>query len=172
MKKNGLMIGLFASFGVIIVLLSAVVVLLLGRGDGIVGKEEEAPKRNVVVNQDNAKDTLKEMEETKHVRPSYFEAKMNSTWHFPDGASASTDAYVENVLSNTNDIYFDVVLADTEEVILESPIIPRGSYMRDITLDKDLEPGTYDCVLIYHLIDKDQNTVGTLRMAITIIIEG
>lgn len=172
MKKNGLMIGLLASFGVIIVLLSAVVVLLLGRGDGIVGKEPEVPKRNVVVNQDNAKDMLKEMEETKHVRPGNYEAKMNSTWHFADGASASSDAYVENVRSNTNDVYFDVMLADTGEVILESPIIPIGSYMKDITLDKDLDAGTYDCVLVYHLVDQDQNTVGTLRMAITIIIEG
>lgn len=171
-KKNGLLIGLLASFGVIIVLLSAVVVLLLGRGDGTVGKQEEAPKRNVVVNQDNAKDMLKEMEETKHVRPGIYEAKMNSTWHFPDGASPSTDAYVENVRSNTNDVYFDVLLADTEEVILESPIIPLGSHIEDITLDKDLDAGTYDCILVYHLVDKDQNTLSTLRMAITIVIEG
>ena len=97
---------------------------------------------------------------------------MNSTWHFPDGSSPSPDAYVENVLSNSNDVYFDVELADTGEVILESPIIPRGSYMKNITLDKDLEPGSYDCVLIYLLVDKDQKTMSTLRMAITIIIEG
>ena len=169
-KKNGLMIGLIACMGVIIVLLGAVVVLLLGRGDVVLGKEE--PKRNVVVNKDNVDKITDEMNKTQHVRPGTYEAKMNSTWHFPDGSSPSTDAYVENVAENTNDVYFDVELADTGEVILESPIIPRGSYMKDITLDKDLEPGTYDCVLIYHLVDGDQNTVSTLRMAITIVIEG
>ncbi len=169
-KKNGLMIGLLASCGVIIVLLSAVVVLLLGR-DGS-GAEEEVPKRNVVINQNNVDDVLKELVPEKYVMPGNYQATMNSTWHFPDGSSPSTDAYVENVVTNTNDVYFDVMLADTEEVILESPIIPRGSYMRDITLDKDLAPGTYDCVLVYHLVDESQKTLGTVRMTLTVIVEG
>lgn len=169
-KKNGLMVGLIACMGVIIVLLGTIVVLLLGRGDGVIGTQEEE-KRNVVVNKDNVDEFLEEMEEVKHVRPGSYEAKMNSTWHFPDGSSPSTDAYVENVVSNTNDVYFDVMLADTGEVILESPIIPLGSYIKDITLDKDLDAGTYDCILIYHLVDKDQNTLSTLRMTLTIVIE-
>ena len=171
-KKNGLMIGLIACMGVIIVLLGAVVVLLLGRGDDVVDRKDEEPKRNVVVNKDNVDKITDEMNKTQHVRPGNYEAKMNAIWHFPDGSSPSTDAYVENVLRNTHDVYFDVELANTGEVILESPVIPRGSYMKDITLDKDLDPGTYDCVLIYHLVDSNQKTVSTLRMAITIIIEG
>lgn len=170
-QKNGLLIGLIAALGVVIALLLVIVILLLGKDGGIIQKDE-APKRNVVVNKDNVDDFLDEMEEVKPVRPGYFEAKMNSTWHFPDGSSASTDAYVENILANTNDVYFDVMLAETGEVILESPIIPRGSYMEDITLDKDLDAGTYDCILVYHLVDEDQNTLSTLRMAITIVIEG
>lgn len=175
------MIGLIAAMGVIIVLLGAIVVLLLGQGGGdggtelsgiLTGDKEDTPKRNVVVNKDNAEDVINKMDEYVPVRPGYFEAKMNSTWHFPDGSSPSTDAYVENILSNSHDVYFDVELADTGEVILASPIIPRGSYMEDITLDKDLDPGTYNCVMIYHLVDEDQNSLGTLRMAITIVIEG
>ena len=165
------MIGLIACMGVIIVLLGAVVVLLMGRGDGVIGKQEE-PKRNVVVNKDNVEDALKVMEKHEFVPPGRFNAKMNSTWYFEDGTSPSSNAYVENSLRNSKDFYFDLILADTEEVILASPLIPIGSHMEDITLDKDLEPGTYDCIMIYHLVDEDQNTVSTVRMGVTVIIKG
>ncbi len=169
-KKNGLLIGLVAGCGVIIVLLSAVVVLLLGQGQG--GSNAEEPRRNVVVNEENVEKALKELDKKEFVPAGRYEAKMNSVWYFDDGSSPSRNAYVENVLGNTNDVYFDLILADTEEVILASPIIPRGSYMKEITLDKDLEPGTYECVMVYHLVDEDQNTLSTVRMAVTVIIEG
>ncbi len=164
------MVGLVASCGVIIVLLSAVVVLLVGQGQG--GGGEEEPRRNVVVNENNVEEALKELDKKEFVPAGSYEVKMNSTWYFNDGVSPSRNAYVENVLGNTNDVYFDLILADTEEVILASPIIPRGSYMEDITLDKDLDAGTYDCVLVYHLVDENQKTLSTVRMAVTVVIEG
>lgn len=169
---NGLMIGLIACMGVIIVLLGAVVVLLLGRGNDTVVEKEEGPKRNVVVNEENIEEVLENLKEEDKVRPGRYQVTMNSTWRFEDGSSPSENAYVENVATNTNDVYFDLALADTGEVILESPVIPIGSYMKNISLDKDLEPGTYECVLTYHLIDEDQNTLSTLSMSVTVVING
>lgn len=128
------------------------------------------PKRNVVVNEDNVDKIIAEMEDSEYTPPGQYEVKMNSTWNFPDGSSPSDNAYVENVVNNTNDVYFDVQLADSGEVILESPVIPVGSHMEEITLDKDLAAGTYDCMLVYHLVDENQDTVSTLNMAITINI--
>ena len=76
-------------------------------------------------------------------------------------------AYVEG-----NDVYFDVVLAEDEEhVIYSSPVIPRGGRLEEIALDEVLEAGTYDCVMIYHLIDEEQNTISTLRVAVKVIIQ-
>lgn len=170
-KQTGLMIGLIACMGVIIVLLGAVVVLLLGRGSDVVEQPEEE-KRNVVVNEENIEEVLENMTEKDKVRPGRYQVTMNSTWRFADGSSPSENAYVENVATNTNDVYFDLMLADTGEVILESPLIPIGSYMKNITLDKDLDPGTYNCVLVYHLVDEDQNTLSTLNMTVTVVIEG
>ena len=170
---NGLMIGLIACMGVIIVLLGAVVVLLLGRGNDTVVDRKEEPKRNVVVNKDNVEDVVKGMTGMQPNIPLTYNVKMNSTWYFDDGSSPSRNAYVENVTDNTTDVYFDVVLAEDESVmLLESPLLPLGSYMKDITLDVDLDAGTYDCVLIYHLVDEDQNTLSTVRMAIQIVVEG
>lgn len=150
----------------IIILLAVIIAVLLGKQ-----KTDDKPKRNVVVNEENAEDVAEDLFSQETVKPGTYEVRMNSTWNFKDGASASENAYVENVPANTNDVYFDVELSDTEEIIYESPVIPRGSHLEAITLDKELEAGTYDCVLTYHLVDEDQNTVSTLRMGLAVVVE-
>ena len=107
-----------------------------------------------------------------HTAPGYYSASMTTTWHFETGDAASYDAYVANVAENTNDVYFDIFLAEQEdEPIYQSPVIPRGSELDEIILDKSLDAGTHDCILIYHLVDGEQKTVSTLRVALTIIVE-
>lgn len=97
---------------------------------------------------------------------------MTNTWHFETGDGVSRDAYVQNLPENTNDVYFDLFLAGQEtESIYQSPVIPRGSELTEIALDKPLEAGTYDCVLIYHLVDEEQKTISTLRVAVVIVVE-
>ncbi len=151
---------------VIIFLVILVVVLLSGR------KIEEEPKRNVVITRENAEQVVDEVLDQNYIEPGYYSTAMTTEWHFETGDAVSTDAYVANRQENTNDVYFDVFLADNEtEVILASPVIPRGSEMNDIKLDKPLAAGTYDCVMVYHLIDDEQNTVSTLRIGLTIIVE-
>ena len=90
---------------------------------------------------------------------------------FVDGNSASYDAYVENSEANTNDVYFDIYFADSDEKIFESPVLPRGSYLKNIKLDKTLAAGSYDCVIVYSLIDEEQNVLSDVRVAMTINIE-
>lgn len=164
-KKYNLLV--LAGMAVVIVLL-IVIVLLLNRGSG----KEEEPKRNVMVTQDNAEAVMAEMTEEEYVAPGYYSTAMTTTWHFETGEAVSEDAYVANRIENTNDVYFDVFLEDDEiEPILQSPVIPRGSEMNNISLDKPLDAGTYDCVTVYHLIDEEQNTVSTLRIGLTIVVE-
>ena len=63
-------------------------------------------------------------------------------------------------------------LADDEnKPILKSPVLPRGSELNNIALDVQLSAGTYDCVMVYHLVDEEQNTISTLRVGFTIIVE-
>ena len=151
----------------VILALTAVIVFLL-----IPKEEETGPKRNVVVNHDNAEQVVEELISQEYVAPGYFSVYMNTTWHFSTGDAVSEDAYVANRAENTNDVYFDLFLADDEsKAILESPVIPRGLEMNEISLDKKLAAGTYDCVMVYHLIDDEQNTVSTLRVGLTIIVE-
>lgn len=167
-KKGGFVLGIIA-VAIITILIGVIIFLLLSRNT-----EPEEEKRNVVVTPENVESVLDELVEKKQetVAPGYYTATMNTTWHFASGNEASYDAIVENVEANTNDVYFDIVLEEDESfVLMKSPVIPRGGRLEEITLDETLEAGSYNCVVIYHLIDEDQNTLSTLRISITIIIE-
>ena len=160
-KKGG---GIIPIVGICcaVVLVGAVVFL---------GQDEPDDKRNVVVNQENLDEILKDMAEDEFVPVGSYQARMSSDWVFADGTSASENAYVENVAANSHDVYFDIMLSDTNERIYASPVLPIGSHLEAITLDKDLDAGTYDCIMKYHLVDEEQNTVSTVSFALTIIVQ-
>lgn len=171
-KKGGQIIYVIGA--VVIVVLLGIIVFLLTRPEKqteIVESVKSEQKRNVVVNENNADKVVEDILEQEQVRSGMYEVTMNSEWKFADGSSISENAYVENVANNTNDVYFDVNLADTDELIYSSPIIPRGSYLENIALDKDLDKGNYDCVLTYHLVDAEQKTLSTLKVKVTIIVQ-
>lgn len=164
-RKGGKVV-LAVCITVIIVLLGVVIYLLLNRQ-----KDEGPVNRNVVVNEDNVEDVLKELDEKEAVPVGYYEAIMNYTWHFASGDAPSDNAYVENAAANTNAVYFDVTLEDTEETIYESPILPVGSHLEDIALDTELPAGTYDCLLTYHLLDEEDKSISTLKVTVTVVID-
>lgn len=166
--------------GVIIVLLIAVVgvfgAMLLKSNKANEELQQAATetqeKRSVVVSEENADDIVDEMLTQEKVDPGYYEAVMSNTWHFKDGNSVSEDAYVENDKANTNDVYFDVFIGDEEEnPIYQSPVIPVGEKLNNIKLDTPLSAGTYDCLLIYHLVDENQNPISRLNVGVTIVVE-
>lgn len=152
---------------VVITILLVVIIVLLLRG-----REDESEKRNVVVTPDNVDEVIAEMDEAEFVEPGYYTVNMNTEWHFSKGDAVSEDARVDNLVENTNDVYFDVFLAEDEtNPIYKSPVIPVGSFLEHIVLGEALDAGTYDCVMIYHLVDEEQNTISTLRVAFTIVVE-
>lgn len=157
---------------VIVVVVLCVIIVLLGIILFLVLNKKDEEKRNVVVNKDNAEDVVEEMLEEDYVEPGYYTVSMDTDWHFSKGDAVSDDAKVNNLAENTNDVFFDVFLAENEEeAIYKSPIIPRGGYLEKIALDKPLEQGEYDCVMVYHLVDEEQETISTLRVAFTITVD-
>lgn len=167
--KGGFVVGVAVAVVVVAALVGVIIYLLLSRD-----AEPEEERRNVVITPKNVESVLDDIfEEKESVAPGYYTVTMNTTWRFATGDAVSYDAVVENVAQNTNDIYFDIVMeGDEERVLYKSPIIPLGGRLTDIALDEVLDAGTYDCVVIYHLIDEDQNTLSTLRVTLNIIIEG
>lgn len=166
--KGGIIAVIIGGLVIIAALVGVIIMLLIKQGNDETPKE----KRNVVVNQENVDKVVDEMIHEKYVAPGYYSVQMTTTWHFQTGDAVSEDAYVMNDAGNTNDVYFDVFLAEDESTpILESPVIPRGSRLDNIALGTPLEAGTYDCVMIYHLVDEEQNSVSTLRVGFTIVVE-
>lgn len=156
-----------------IIILIVVILVLVGVILYLLSRESEDERRNVVVTPDNVEEVIKQMEEKDFVEPGYYTVTMNYDWHFATGDAVSEDAYVENMTENTNAVYLDLFLtSDEENAIYKSPVIPVGSSLQDIALDRKLDAGTYDCVAVYHLVDDNQNTISKLRVTVTVIVEG
>ena len=155
----------FIICGLIIAILIGVITVLI-----LKNKEDNSIKRNVVVNEKNAEKIAKQMVEEDKTPIGSYEVTMNSTWNFENGTAASENAYVENSKRNINPVCFDIIRSDTNEAIYASPILPVGTHLEDITLDKELPAGTYDCVCTYHLLDDKDKPIGKLNISITIVV--
>lgn len=159
--SKGLVIVIIAAVVVIAVLVGVIIYMMCSKAP-----DETEEKRPVVVVEENAEEVAKEVlnrEETQEVPMSY-QVTMNSTWEFESGDKVSSNAYVANSVNNQTAVYFDVIRNDTQETIYKSPVIPVGGELDAVKLDTDLDAGDYECTLVYHLIDDDQNTLTTVNM--------
>ena len=163
-----------AVIAVLVVALVVCIVLLVSRSGNA---EEEQPNVDVsqkvldrgFVDESNVDDIMSEMSEK--VEEGMFECKMTTAWTFEDGTSASPNSYVANVETNLHAIYFDVYDEQTEELLYSSPILPVGSEIRDIKLDKELSAGDYNAVVMYTLVNEAYEEVSTVGFRITISIK-
>lgn len=132
----------------------------------------EAKPYNNVVTPDNVDEVISQMEEDAKTPVGSYEVSMNTDWVFPDGNSASTNAFVENAVTNQNTVYFTIALAvDPETDIFKSPYLEVGSHLADIKLDTTLSQGIHDAVITYHLVDEEFNELSSVSMYMTITIE-
>ena len=129
------------------------------------------PKR--VMTEENYKQISEEMDE--QVQEGYFETYMNTDWTFPNGASESTNAILGNSPNNKKPIRCEVILADTEEVIYSTEVLPVGAELPPFKLDVDLDAGTYDAVCMVYLLDEEDDGSYTdysnAGFNVTIIVE-
>lgn len=121
------------------------------------------------VDENNADDIMSELSDK--VEEGMFECMMSTTWTFEDAASASPNSYVANVERNQHAIYFDVYEAQTNELLYSSPILPVGSEIQNIKLDKQLSAGDYDAVVMYTLVNEAYEEVSTVGFRITISVK-
>ncbi len=162
--------------GLIIVIMGVVMAIILTKGKKVDTASEqtvtEPERRSTLISEDNVDEVIEEMANREYVEPGYYNVRMNTEWHFESGDAECPDSYVENSEMNTSDVYFDILLAeDEEQVLYKSPIIPVGKTLNNVKLDKKLDAGSHDCIMVYHLVDENQNTTSTLRVSFTIVIE-
>lgn len=162
---KGVLIGGIAATAVACIIVGVTIASLNNNSEPV-----DDNSKNMIVTPDNVDEVIESME-NKKVPDGSYNCIMNPTWTFDNGSSASKDAYVENAATNPSDVYFTVTIEETGEEILKSPVIPLGSHMENITLDKVLPAGSYDCIITYHLIDGEENETSSVNLTLKIVIE-
>lgn len=139
------------------------------------GNSESADdsSKNRIVTMDNVDEVIESMEDQK-LPQGQFRCMMENKkpWYFKDGKSASENAYVFNAPTNSGSVYFTLSIKDTGEEILKSPPIPLGSRLENITLDKALSAGSYDCKITYHILDENEEDTGaSVNFTVKLVVE-
>jgi len=124
--------------------------------------------RGTLVTSENAKRLAEEAKEP--IADGYYTTSMNVDWYFDNGKAKSSNAYVENDVSNTRTVYFDLLMVGTNELLYSSPYIPVGSILEEITLVKELPAGDYDTIVKYHLVDDDMKELSTVSVSVKLHI--
>lgn len=133
--------------------------------------EQESREYNRVVTPDNIEEIISQLDASDYTPVGSYEVLMNTNWVFPDAASPSTNAYVENSINNRNTVFFTIALkSDRDTNIYDSPFLAPGSYMEAIQLDTELPEGRYDAVLTYHLVDESEKEISHVSVSITLAI--
>lgn len=153
---------------IVVTLVLIIVVIYFFKNPRVQTVQDTPTQREVLITPENVSQRIAELE--SHNTDSAYTTSMSIDWSFANGAAASKDAYVENDVSNSRAVYFDLVLSSTEETIYSSPIIPVGSKLKDIRLNKELSKGNYQAVVIYHLIDDDNKDISTVSVAVNLHI--
>jgi len=154
--------------GIVLICATAVtVVLLLTRKPA---EEEMSSVQVPLVNMENVESINKDLEEK--VELGMFETHMNTTWNFPDGStSASSNAIMGNSPNNNFAFWFTVTLSQTKETIFTSGLLPVGTQISEIVLEKELEAGKYAAVVTVNMADDDGNPIdANMGINITIIV--
>jgi hypothetical protein len=176
-KNNKAIIIIIVLLLIIVIGLVAVIAFLLGRKESATPQDDAAssePTRQVqqasklVLDEEDAVNIMEQMRQ--EVAEGMFECQMTTEWNFADGQSESPDAYVANSSNNTHPICFDVYIDNSDELLYSSPVLPVGTSIDHIKLDKELPAGSYQAICLYSLLRdvESQEVFSSAEFVITI----
>lgn len=73
-----------------------------------------------------------------------------SAWHVPAGQTENIPIALKNPEGNPCYFSFSIVMADTEEILYRSDMVPPGEAIRKISISKPLTAGTYSAKILIH----------------------
>ena len=167
-KKSIMPVVITGIAAIIIIALVLVIFFLIKE----LNKQEPAisssTQGNLIVDESNLEGIENQLKDS--VKDGMFQVNMNTTWHFKEGNGTSENAYVSNASANHYPITFEVYLKG-EEKIYSSTLMPVGTQLKELTLDKELSKGKYDAVCKYYLWNEKKEEVGSLGVNVIIIVE-
>ncbi len=157
--------------GILVISAAAVIIALILRPETVPLPTSAPVTGAQVMTEENYVELGQETREK--VEKSMFMTHMNTTWRFEDGESASHNAVMGNHSSNNYPFYFTVTVKETDEIVFTSGILPVGTQIASIVLEKDLDPGTYPALVNVHMIEENNEVVeSNTAVNITLEIEG
>lgn len=122
-----------------------------------------------VITKANVSEILGEVKDD--VAEGMFETYMNTVWEFPDGKSASSNAVMGNAAGNTHSFWFTLTLKDSQDLLYTSDLLPVGTKLNEVKLEKKLKKGSYPAVITVHLVDdKGEDIKSNMSFNITLNI--
>jgi len=140
-------------------------------GDEISASSGIGEGESYIIDESNFERINKEIQEK--TSEGMFATYMNMYWNFPDSSSPSSNAVIGNDPSNIKPIYFEIKL-ENGDIVYKSAILPVGSMLKEIKLNKSVPKGVYKAFCIYHLMDEKDGKFeefSNVQFEITIEIE-
>ena len=138
---------------------------VIGKNDMVIKKKDKSSECSCI----QTSFDYKEKQDALIGREGMFEVNMNTIWTFPNGESASADAYIANGHANKLPISFEIIV--DEEVVYTSTVIPVGNQIKDIVLDKPLDAGSYNAVCMYYLWNEDGTENSNFGVNIQLVVK-
>ena len=90
----------------------------------------------------------------RKVEEGMFNISIASVIEFEDGTSNGT-AYIENVPGNRYNMQVTITEDETGDVLYESGVLQPNQDIENITLTRDLDPGSYEATAMFTALDPD-----------------
>lgn len=175
-RKNPLLIAIVVLLAILIVVGGVIAYQLISKDNqrleeektGLFKTIEQDPNVVVAEGDKSISDKLAELQ--KQVDEGHVSLSMNVTMIVEDG-SKTGEIYLENPEANRYDMFVTVFLDETQSVIGQTGIIPRGSAIKSMELDKKLKKGTHPATITYNLINEEKQVEEQASVGIEIIVK-
>lgn len=138
--------------------------------DHLVNGEIQYQQGVIAVNEEDLQAQYDEA--MKEVQEGYISLNFNNWAVSEDGINF--DCFLGNSSENTYDVYYDMYMDSSfQDRIFITGLIPPGSGIEHFTSEIDLDPGTYEAVLVLTQVEDDHATIHTqTSVAITLKVKG
>lgn len=182
-QKNNktLIIVIIVAAALVIAGLVTVIVLLLGNNE-----EPAAPVNSIESNLSNGQilyqtgvvafneEDLQAAydEAVRRTKEGYITVDFNA--YATSGDGINFDCHIGNAIENTYDCYFDIYLdSSLSERVLLTGLIPPGSGIDTFESEIDIDPGTYEAVLVLTQVEDDHSTLhAQTSVQINLVVQG
>jgi hypothetical protein len=95
--------------------------------------------------------------------------EMKTSAESSDGLNFSCE--LANASENRYDMFLTLYLDETGEELYRSGLIPLGMEIHGFTINRKLNPGTYNATLVYNQVNDDKSTIhSTINVGLTLTV--